>query len=108
MTRTEDEPSYYNGNGMSPMEAFSKGLISRDEYVGFVKGNIIKYVVRCEYKNDDPISDLDKAYNYLWELYCIIGSEKLDISIKEFKFLSELRKEMDKCNCGDGCDCENR
>ena len=99
------EPDYYCKDGMSPLEAFSKGLISRDEYVGFIKGNIIKYVVRCEYKNDNPIDDLDKASNYLWELYCIIGSEKLGISIDEFKLLSELHKAMEKCDCGDDCEC---
>lgn len=106
MVKIGDEPKYYKANGMSPMEAFSKGLLSRDEYVGFIKGNIIKYVVRCEYKNDDPIGDLDKASNYLYELYCVIGSEKLGISIEEFKLLSELSKIMDKCECGDDCECK--
>ena len=99
------EPDYYCKDGMSPMEAFSKGLLSRDEYVGFIKGNIIKYVVRCEDK-DDPIGDLDKANNYICELYYVLGSEKLGISIAEFKMLSELNKAFDECECGDDCDCE--
>lgn len=81
-------PEYYNKNGFSPLEAFQKGLLSRDEYVGFLKGNIIKYVVRCEYK-DDPIKDLDKIEHYLWELYYVLGSEELDMSLDEFKWKSD-------------------
>lgn len=102
MTKIEDEPDYYSKNGMSPVQAFSKGLLSRDEYCGFIKGNIIKYVVRCEHK-DDPIEDIQKAMDYLYELYCLIGSEKLDISIECFKELSELtkaRNELDLKGCG--------
>ena len=101
------EPDYYCKDGMSPLEAFRKGLISRDEYVGFIKGNIIKYVVRCEDK-DDPIGDLDKANNYIVELYYVLGSEKLGISIDEFKMLSELTKAFNECECGDDCDCKDR
>ena len=35
------EPDYYAGNGLSPLEAFKKGLLSREETIGFIKGNII-------------------------------------------------------------------
>ena len=59
-----NEPDYYNVNGLSPVDAFKQGLISKDEFIGFCKGNIIKYVVRCQYK-DDPVKDLDKAMDYI-------------------------------------------
>ena len=58
------EPEYYSKNGLSPLNAFKMGLISRDEYIGFIKGNIIKYVIRCD-KKGQAKSDLDKAMNYL-------------------------------------------
>ena len=59
-----EEPTYYAKNGFSPVSAFKQGLISKEEYIGFIKGNIIKYVVRCDKKGEGK-SDLKKAENYL-------------------------------------------
>ena len=61
------EPTYYNSNGLSPLNAFKQGLISEEEFIGFCKGNVIKYTVRCG-KKDDAIKDIDKAIDYLQEL----------------------------------------
>ena len=58
------EPDYYACNGLSPVKAFEQGLISKEEFIGFCKGNVIKYVVRCG-KKDDAVKDIDKAINYL-------------------------------------------
>lgn len=58
------QPSYYNENGMSPIDSMKAGLISHEEYIGFLKGNVIKYLVRCG-KKDDAISDINKAIHYL-------------------------------------------
>ena len=58
------QPQYYNGNGLSPIDSMKQGLISQEEYIGFLKGNVIKYVVRCG-KKDDAISDINKAIHYL-------------------------------------------
>ena len=59
-----NEPIYYNQNGLSPNNAFKQGLISHEEYIGFIKGNIIKYTVRCD-KKGTPVQDIEKAINYL-------------------------------------------
>ena len=59
-----EEPSYYNSNGLSPNRAFEQGLISNEEFIGFIKGNVIKYVVRCG-KKGNPVEDIDKAISYL-------------------------------------------
>ena len=59
-----EEPVYYNSNGLSPNQAFEQGLISNEEFIGFIKGNVIKYVVRCG-KKGNPIEDIDKAISYL-------------------------------------------
>lgn len=59
-----EEPVYYNFNGLSPNQAFEQGLISNEEFIGFIKGNVIKYVVRCG-KKGDPIDDINKAISYL-------------------------------------------
>ena len=60
----QEEPEYYNSNGLSPNRAFEQGLISNEEFIGFIKGNVIKYVVRCD-KKGNPIEDIDKAISYL-------------------------------------------
>lgn len=59
-----NEPKYYSSNGLSPLQAFKQGLISKDELIGFCKGNIIKYTVRAG-KKEDAVKDIDKAINYL-------------------------------------------
>lgn len=61
------EPEYYAKDGLSPLSAFEKGLISKEEYIGFCKGNVIKYTIRAG-KKDDAISDINKAIDYLEHL----------------------------------------
>ena len=58
------QPIYYSRNGFSPIDAFKQGLISQEEFLGFIKGNVIKYVIRAG-KKEDAVSDIDKAINYL-------------------------------------------
>jgi len=98
------EPSYYNCNGLSPLEAFRKGLMSRDEYLGFLRGNVIKYIVRCD-KKGSPVDDLDKAIQYIFEMYYLLGSEELGVDCEEFRVMSELADALHKCECGDDCEC---
>lgn len=69
-------PVYYTKNGLSPIEAMEKGLISHEEYIGFIKGNILKYIVRADYK-EDCVSDLLKAKNYL-ELLINLKKDMID------------------------------
>lgn len=59
-----NEPDYYKSNGLSPIGAFKQGLISKDEYRGFLIGNIIKYTIRAG-KKDNAIKDLKKARHYI-------------------------------------------
>ena len=61
------EPDYYAGNGLSPLSAFKQGLLSEEEYIGFLKGNIIKYVVRAG-KKDDATKDMNKCIDYCHHL----------------------------------------
>lgn len=77
------EPDYYAGNGLSPIGAFKQGLISTDEYRGFLIGNIIKYVIRAG-KKDDAIKDLRKAKDYI------------NFYMDLFTMTSEEQKELDE------------
>lgn len=61
------EPEYYCKNGLSPLEAFKKGLLSEEEYRGFIKGNIIKYTVR--YDDKGGVEDIVKLMDYVLSLY---------------------------------------
>lgn len=56
--------AHYKINGLDPIGAFKQGLISKEEYVGFIKGNIIKYITRFEYKGQ-ALDDLHKTQDYL-------------------------------------------
>lgn len=69
-----DEPSYYAGNGLSPLEAFKKGLLSREELIGFCKGNVIKYTVRAGHKHNAS-EDIVKAIDYLTHLKSLYEEE---------------------------------
>lgn len=69
------EPDYYAKNGLSPLKAFEKGLLSKEEYVGFCKGNVIKYTIRAGEKTDDPLMDIVKAMDYLHYLHKALKTE---------------------------------
>lgn len=68
------EPDYYAGNGLSPLEAFKKGLLSREETIGFIKGNIIKYVIRAG-KKKNASEDMVKAIDYCRHLKTLYEEE---------------------------------
>ena len=76
------EPDYYAGNGLSPLEAFKKGLLSREETIGFIKGNVIKYTVRAG-KKDNASKDIVKAIDYLTHLKKLYESDDRSNQAKE-------------------------
>ena len=82
-----NEPDYYAGNGLSPLKAFEQGLISKEEYIGFCKGNVIKYTVRAG-KKDDALMDIVKAMDYLMHLHKI------------------LKENTGDCRCEEVCSCD--
>ena len=60
-----NEPSHYNMNGMETIELI-KHSTSVDEFEGYLKGNVLKYVSRYKHKHqENPIKDLLKAQWYL-------------------------------------------
>jgi len=76
------EPDYYAGDGLSPIGAMKQGLISQDEYIGFLKGNIIKYVIRAG-KKDDAVKDLQKAKDYInfyMDIFTMTSEEQAELN----------------------------
>ena len=63
ITDKSERKKHYGVNGLEPIDAMKMGLFTYLEYIGFLKGNIIKYVCRCDYKNG--IEDLYKARDYI-------------------------------------------
>ena len=57
-TTNEEGPSYYKRGSIDVWDFI------RDQRLGFHLGNVIKYVCRAGYKNND-IEDLEKAIHYL-------------------------------------------
>ncbi|MCX6825742.1 MAG: DUF3310 domain-containing protein [candidate division Zixibacteria bacterium] len=59
--------SHYNRGMIQPID-FMESNFTPDEYRGFLKGQVIKYISRYRYKGS-PIADLAKAQTYiLWLL----------------------------------------
>lgn len=57
-----ERPAHYNQGAIDVIEALYQ-LLTWEQFKGFMQGNIVKYTVRFEHK-DDPIIDLEKAEYY--------------------------------------------
>jgi hypothetical protein len=69
MDRAEDRQvggSHYKDMPIQPW-ALLEEVLTYEEFVGFLKGNIIKYSLRAGRKADAP-DDADKAKHYLQKL----------------------------------------
>lgn len=57
------KPDYYQRGGQDLFDHFERGVLTHAGFVGFLVGNIIKYIVRYQGKNG--LEDLVKARTYL-------------------------------------------
>ena len=65
MSKTYDpvnRPEHYNTGGLECIDAI-RGMLTHDEYIGYLRGNALKYMWRFRYKKK-PIEDLRKARWY--------------------------------------------
>lgn len=58
-----NNPAHYTSGGIECIDAI-KASMTEEQFKGFLKGNIIKYLWRYELKNN-PVQDLEKAQYYL-------------------------------------------
>lgn len=71
--KSATRPSHYRQGDMQPVDIF-KAKFTATEYKGFCKANIIKYVLRADYKNG--LEDYKKAAVYLsWIIEFMIETE---------------------------------
>ena len=57
-----NKPQHYNNGSIECIEAV-EGMLTPEEYMGYLRGSILKYQWRCRYKGH-PIVDLRKARWY--------------------------------------------
>lgn len=72
-----NHPDHYREYGLESLEAI-KGSMSHLEYMGFLKGNSLKYLYRYRLKGRAK-EDLEKARFYLTEM---INEIILDVEVK--------------------------
>jgi hypothetical protein len=69
--------AHYSQGAIQPID-FMEGSFTRAEYIGYLKGNVIKYVSRFQHKGT-PEADLIKAQTYLgW----LLDAMRRDASVK--------------------------
>lgn len=57
-----NHPTHYNQGTIEVID-YIKDSLTNEEYLGFIKGNVIKYIARANHKNGTE--DLEKAHWYL-------------------------------------------
>jgi hypothetical protein len=65
---------HYKDNPVQPWAAM-EAWIGGEQFVGFLRGNVIKYIARCDKKGG--VQDLKKAQHYLTKLIEICDGEKV-------------------------------
>lgn len=71
----EDEinsPAHYNTGSTETIDLIRESM-GLEEFLGYLKGNILKYVSRYRHKHKEPVKDLKKAAWYLDKLISTMG-----------------------------------
>lgn len=67
-----NKPDHYNKTGKETIETIEDAMLG-DEFEGYLKGNVLKYVTRYRFKHaEDPLKDLLKARWYLNKLIDVV------------------------------------
>lgn len=69
--------NHYKDMKVEPWEAM-KAWLTAEEYVGFLRGNIIKYQARANSGKEDKLIQLAKAKHYADELEVFLAELTLD------------------------------
>lgn len=70
-----NNPPHY-GQGQIEAIEYIKDFLTKEEFIGYLRGNIAKYLHRWRYKNG--LEDLRKAQ---WYLNALIEVEKNDVQL---------------------------
>ncbi len=73
MTDMVNSPTHY-GKGKIECIEYIRDFLTREEYIGYLRGNIAKYLHRWRYKNG--LEDLHKARWYQDELINVVEKDE--------------------------------
>lgn len=71
-----NSPPHYKSGEVECIDAI-KASMPREQFIGYLKGNVIKYVWRMSYKGK-PVEDLRKARWYLERLIEVETNDRVD------------------------------
>lgn len=94
MTDPVNHPSHY-GSGSIECIDYIEDMLTREEFIGYLRGNIAKYLHRWRYKGR-PVEDLQKAQWYLARLEKLEKGKQEDFS----EVLSENHPALKEANYG--------
>jgi len=77
MNKTDNinSPNHYIHGGLETIDKI-KSLTGDVGFIGYLEGNIEKYIDRYKYKGK-PMEDLKKAENYLHRLMAEVGEKEI-------------------------------
>jgi hypothetical protein len=73
MTDNVNKPAHYAHGNIECID-YIKDSMTKEEYIGYLRGNITKYLHRWRYKNGRE--DLNKSHWYLNELISILEDDQ--------------------------------
>lgn len=83
-------PAHYNKGGIECIDAL-RACLTKEEFIGFCKGNALKYLWRCGNK-DEPVQELKKAEWYIKR--CIDTLEIAVVDRKEINVVFNHDKDV--------------
>lgn len=99
-------PSHYQMEDIHETMDVINYALTDEEFAGFLKGNVLKYILRAPYKNNSE-EDWSKAAYYMQEYQDYFGEDTFDDDEED-----EEEGDEEFCNnlkdcCCNGCDCED-
>ena len=76
MAEAVNSPEHYKTGGSIECIEYIKDFLTEEEFIGYLRGNVAKYMHRWRYKNG--LEDLKKAQVYLKWIVEVVGKETKD------------------------------
>lgn len=77
MSRYAKDADHYKQTSKQPIELMHE-LLTHEQFIGFLHGNIIKYALRLGYK-DDRVKEAEKIEQYASWLVSILRDDTFEI-----------------------------
>ena len=69
-----NSPPHYQNGSIETIDLI-ESMLTFDQFMGYCKGQVLKYMARCEYKTDCPSEDLKKGQWYLHRMIKAVDNE---------------------------------